>query len=172
MTATSRRSSADEVRQSRPRDRRNHYDARHTRSQWCDVAISTAGLLDCEPEAPLWIDHMPPFGLIDRLGVIRHYARVSYPVQGVLGLGEIETDSRGIGDSILHDLRLALSQRYFGSSYAFSVSALVDPKSDQVVPTEISITLDPACHDAKVLAVGSEALDTWELLTEKRAAAA
>jgi hypothetical protein len=115
---------------------------------------------------------MPPFGLIDRLGVIRHYARVSYPVQGVLGLGEIETDSRGIGDSILHDLRLALSQRYFGSSYAFSVSALLDPKSDQVVPTEISITLDPACHDAKVLAVGSEALDTWELLTEKRAAAA
>ena len=47
--------------------------------------------LDCEPEVPLWINHLPPFGgfgFLDRLGVIRRYAQVDYPVSGVLALGD------------------------------------------------------------------------------------
>ena len=126
--------------------------------------------LGLEPEVPLWLNHMPPygrFGFVDRLGAVRRYAAIDYPVSGVLALGEVES-ARGIGDGVLHDLRLSLSQQYFGSPWGFSVGAVKDPETGEVIIREVSLTHNPACRDAKVLAVGPEAVELFDMLTEKR----
>ena len=107
-------------------------------------------------------------GVIATIGTARRFAPIEYPVNGLLVLAEID-HAEGYGDSVLSELRSSLGIWAGRTVWGLSVGVhLVD---GLVIPYEISITSRPAFPDAKVLAVGQEAVDTFELLTEHRPAA-
>jgi hypothetical protein len=126
-------------------------------------------VLELEMPVPLKLNHGPIFnswGLTDSLGTVERFAAVQYPAEGVLIRGEIG-DADGFGDSILRDIAKSLSFEYFDPTWSFSVGALWDGE-DQVILREISLTKTPAYPDARVLGVGSEAVELFAMLTEKR----
>ena len=84
----------------------------------------------------------------------------------MLILGETG-DADGFGDSVLRDIAKSLSFEYFDPTWSFSVGALWDGE-DQVILREISLTKTPAYPDARVLGVGSDAVELFAMLTEKR----
>jgi hypothetical protein len=88
---------------------------------------------------------------------------VTYPVTGLLCLAELDY-ADGWGDSLLHDIDSILRQRWLPAAWATSVGAYLT--EDAVLPYELSLTRRPAFEDARVLAVGVDALATWELVTE------
>ena len=107
-------------------------------------------------------------GVTDSLGTVERYAAVQYPTEGLLIMAEIG-DADGFGDSILCDIAKSLSFEYFDPTWSFSVGAFWDGE-DQVILREISLTRRPAYTDARVLGVGSEAVELFAILTEKRVA--
>ena len=84
----------------------------------------------------------------------------------MLILGEI-VDADGFGDSISVTLRSRCLSSISNPTWSFSVGALWDGK-DQVILREISLTKTPAYPDARVLGVGSDAVELFAMLTEKR----
>jgi hypothetical protein len=114
----------------------------------------------------LRVDHGPLInsrGVIMNVGVVRGVAEISNTVNGLLILAEID-HAEGYGDGLLHDIRSILSQTWLPAVWGLSIAAHVT--EDTVLPYEISLTKRPAYENAKVLGVGEEALDTWNLLTE------
>jgi hypothetical protein len=109
------------------------------------------------------------WGCVDRVGMISRFAKIDYPVNGLLVLGEVEF-AHGFGDSILNDLRMTLQQRHLPPGWGFSVGGWQDPNTGEVVLREISLSRRQAYADAKVLAVGPEAIALFDMLTEKRPA--
>jgi hypothetical protein len=136
-------------------------------AQHFDIA---AGL---ELAIPLRLNHEPiisSWGLTDSIGTVERFVAVDYPVPGLLVLAEVG-EANGFGDSIIRDIQKSLSFEYSAPVWSFSVGALWDGE-DQVILQEISLTRTPGFRDAKVLAVGESAVETFELLTEKKAAEA
>jgi hypothetical protein len=135
-----------------------------SRSQWQEW-------LDLESSLPVLWNHGPLIssrGVIATIGTARRFAPIEYPVNGLLCLAEID-DAEGNGDSVLSELRSSLGIWAGRTVWGLSVGVhLVD---DLVIPYEVSITCRPAWPDAKVLAVGQEAIETFDLLTEHRTAA-
>jgi hypothetical protein len=122
---------------------------------------------------PLRLNHEPiisSWGLTDSIGTVERFVAVDYPTPGLLILAEIG-EANGFGDGIIRDIKKSLSFEYFDPTWSFSVGALWDGE-DQVIIREISLTKSPAYVDARLLAVGEEAVDPFGMLTERRAAAA
>ena len=135
---------------------------------WSADQLSSAW--DLEMPVPLLIDHGPivaSHGFIDNVGEIYRFAYVTYPLDAMLILGEIDY-ARGFGDSILSDLRANLNQLYLPPTWGFSVGGWRDPDTGEVVLSEVSLTRRPAYSDARVLGVGPEAVELFAMLTEKR----
>jgi hypothetical protein len=84
-------------------------------------------------------------------------------VRCLLCLAEIDF-ADGWGESLLHDITSILHQKWLPAVWGMSVGAYLT--EDAVLPYEVSLTRRPAFDDARVLAVGADALATWELLTE------
>jgi hypothetical protein len=78
-------------------------------------------------------------------------------------LAELEY-ADGWGDSLLHDIRSVLSQRWLPAAWGMSIGALV--KDGAVLPIKVSLTRTPAYEDALLLGIGADALTTWEMLTD------
>ncbi len=115
---------------------------------------------------PLLVDHGPlinSWGVTPSVGTARWFAPVTYPVRGLLCLAEIDF-ADGWGVSLLHDITSILHQKWLPAVWGMSVGAYLT--EDAVLPHEVSLTRRPAFEDARVLAVGADALSTWELLTE------
>jgi hypothetical protein len=126
-----------------------------------------------ELAVPLRLNHEPiiaSWGLTDSIGTVERFVAVDYPTPGLLILAEIG-EANGFGDGIIRDIKKSLSFEYFDPTWSFSVGALWDGE-DQAIVREISLTRSPAYRDARVLAVGEDAIETFNLLTEQRAAAA
>jgi hypothetical protein len=102
-----------------------------------------------------------------KLGRAYRFAEVSYPVRGILALAEID-HADGWGDSVLQDIKSILSQRWLPAAWGFSIAVYPAEDMSMVVPFELSLTKRPAFEDARILAVGDEALEVWSLLTEQR----
>jgi hypothetical protein len=84
-------------------------------------------LIGLEIAVPLLLNHgilINSWGVTPRIGVARKFAHVTYPVQGLLCLGEIEY-ADGWGDSILADIRSILEQRCLPAAWGFSVCGLI-----------------------------------------------
>jgi hypothetical protein len=78
-------------------------------------------------------------------------------------LGEIDY-ADGWGDRILADIDSILRQRWLPAVWGFSIGGLT--AEGKVLIEEVSLTCNPAHPDARVLAIGADALSTWELLSE------
>jgi hypothetical protein len=127
---------------------------------------------DLELAVPLRYDHDRIFdlrGLAYDLGAIERYAIVDYPTSGLLILGQIAEN--GYSDSVLRDVQKTLSFEFFSPIWGLSIAGLWDGE-DQAIIREISLTRSPAYADARVLGVGREAVQLFDMLTEKRPAAA
>jgi hypothetical protein len=123
-----------------------------------------------EVAVPLRLNHEPiitSWGLTDSIGTVERFAAVRYPIDGLLILAEIG-EANGFGNGIIRDIQKSLSFEFFAPVWSFSVGGWRDPDTGLIVLNEISLTKTPAYVDARVLAVGAEAVETWELLTEKR----
>jgi hypothetical protein len=119
---------------------------------------------------PILVDHGPlvaSWGLVDNVGEIGRFAHVTYPLDAMLILGQVDF-AHGFGDTILDDLRMTLQQRYMPPGWGFSVGGWQDPDTGEVVLSEVSLTRRPAYSDARVLGVGPEAVELFAMLTEKR----
>jgi hypothetical protein len=115
---------------------------------------------------PLQLDHGPIFnswGVTDRLGYARRFAVVSYPVSGLLCLAGIE-HADGWGDGLLHDITSILRQRWLPAAWGMSIGCRV--AENAVLPHEVSLTKRSAFADTRLLAVGADAMSTFELLAE------
>jgi hypothetical protein len=97
------------------------------------------------------------------VGTARQFAVVTYPAPGLLVLGEIDY-ADGWGDRILADIDSILRQRWLPAVWGFSIGGLT--AEGKVLIEEVSLTRNPAHPDARVLAIGADALSTWELLSE------
>jgi hypothetical protein len=131
-------------------------------------AETFADFLALEVAVPLRIDHGPLIdgrGMIDNLGTVRRFAAVTEPVAGLLCVAEID-HAGGYGDSILRDINSILRQLWMPAGWGMSLGAWVTEDIDAAMPYEVSVTRHPAFEDALVLAVGADALNVWELLTE------
>jgi Homeodomain-like domain len=129
-------------------------------------------MVDLELPVPLRYDHDRIFdlrGLAYDLGTVERFAITQYPIDRLLVLGQIAEN--GYGDSVLADLRKSLSYEFFAPDWGLSIGGWWDGE-DQAIVREISLTRSPAYRDARVLAVGEDAIETFNLLTEQRAAAA
>jgi hypothetical protein len=125
--------------------------------------------LGLETAIPLMVDHggvICSWGVIPHVGMVRRFAVVDYPVRGLLALAEVDEDVHGVGDSILHDVQSILAQLWLPAVWGMSIGAHL--AEGMVLPYEVSLTRKPALADARVLAVGADALATWEMLTERR----
>jgi hypothetical protein len=124
--------------------------------------------LECEVGIPLRVDHgvlLNSRGVIASVGTVRRFASVDYPVRGLLILAEID-HAEGYGDQLLRDLEVMMQQSWLPPSWGLSIGALVS--EDVVVPYEVSIVRKPAFDEARILAVGPEAMNVWQMLTERR----
>ena len=120
---------------------------------------------------PLLFEHEPIIvssGFIPQIGVARRFEPVSYPVPGLLCLAEIQ-EANGWGDSILRDIRSVLSQQWLPSAWGFSVGARIG-ETGEIWIEEVSITRKPAFRDARILACGPDALQTYQFCREMSAA--
>jgi hypothetical protein len=128
-------------------------------------------VIGLELPVPLKVDHgilVGRWGLVGSVGTIYRFAHVTYPLNGMLILGQVDF-AHGFGDSILHDLRLTLQQRYMPPVWGFSVGGWQDPDTGKVVLKEVSLSRRQAYSDARVLAVAEDAPPLFEMLTERRA---
>jgi hypothetical protein len=122
--------------------------------------------LALETAIPLRFNHGPlitPRGAI--LGMVRRFATVTYPTHGLLVLAKVDDDAANFGNELLADLAAVTSMTYLPPAWHLSIAARV--ADDAALPYEISVTQSPAHEDAKILAVGEDALSTWTLLTER-----
>jgi hypothetical protein len=146
------------------------FDVRsETGIQWS--AGQFQGFVDHGMAVPLLFEHEPIIassGFIPEIGVARRFEPVSYPSRGLLCLAEVKW-ADGWGDSILRDIRSVLSQQWLPSVWSFSVSALI-AEAGEIWIEEVSITRKPAFSDARILACGPDALQTWEFCREMSAA--
>jgi hypothetical protein len=129
-------------------------------------------MVDLELPVPLRYDHDRIFalsGLAYDLGTIERFAAVTHPAPGLLVLGQIAEN--GYGDSALRDIQKSLSYQFFSPDWGLSIAGLWDGEGQAIIQ-EISLTRRPAYTDARVLGIGAEAVETWNMLTEERAAAA
>jgi hypothetical protein len=95
--------------------------------------------------------------------MVRRFAVVEYPINGLLCLGEIE-DAAGFGDQLLSDIECMLSQEWLPAGWGMSLAyGMVDAVA---WPYEVSLTRSPQFADARILGVGPDALRVWDLLTE------
>ena len=116
---------------------------------------------------PLRVGHsvlaIEPNGLvITDVGAARLFASVKEPVRGLLTLCEVAPGHWG--DALLEDVQRHQDQPWL-PPYGFSLGCHVVP-GEAVLPYEVSLTTRPAFSDAKVVAVGPDALQVWDLLTE------
>jgi hypothetical protein len=121
--------------------------------------------LDSEIGVPLLVDHGPlinSWGVTPSVGTARWFAPVTYPVTGLVCLAELDY-ADGWGDSLLHDIDSIRRQRWLPAACGMSIGAFIE--DDVVLPIEVSLTRTPAFEDARVFAVGVDAMATWELLT-------
>jgi hypothetical protein len=129
--------------------------------------------LDLDPGLPLRLDHsvlINSSGCIASAGTVGYFAVIKEPVFGLLCLGQVDNDPRGWGTALLHDMTLQLSQRFLPAGWGLSIAAHVH--EEFILPFEVSVTRSPAFQDARVLAVGPESLEVYELLTGIQLAAA
>jgi hypothetical protein len=140
-----------------------------------DGRVLTAAMFErfiaLQAGVPLRLSHGPLLtrkGAIRHIGKIRKFAAISHPIPGLLVLGEI--DDIPEVEELLGDLRLMCSQTLLPPAWGFSIGAHIAAEEELAWPFEVSLTLDRADHDAKLLAVGAEAITTFALLTETRAA--
>jgi hypothetical protein len=123
--------------------------------------------LDLEMGLPLRVEHgslLTSKGAIRYVGAVRKFHVIDYPVHGLLILAELHDDPAGWSNELLHDLAAIASQQWLPQAWALSIGAHIGEGT--VLPYEISLTQSPADHDAKILAVGAEAITTFELLSE------
>src|SRR6476659_6141332 len=145
--------------------------ARDDGSRWS--AEEFKDFVDAELTVPLMLNHEPiinSWGITPSVGTVRRFASVEYPVKGLLCLAEVGA-ADGWGDSILRDVGKALSQEYLPSAWGMSVRAS-NIEARQWWLTEVSITRRPAYSDAKILGIGPDALDIWQLCIDVNAASA
>jgi hypothetical protein len=124
---------------------------------------------ELEMQVPLRLNHGPVFGngrVVESLGTVERFVAVDYPIPGLLILAEVGV-ADGFGDSILRDIKRSLGFEYFNPTWSFSVGALWDGE-DQVIIREVSLTKNPGYTDARLLAAGPEAVELFDMLTEKR----
>jgi hypothetical protein len=125
-----------------------------------------------ELPVPLRVDHgilVGRWGFVDNVGTVSRFAKIDYPISGLLVLGQVDF-AHGFGDSILHDLRLTLQQRYMPPVWGFSVGGWQDPDTGEVVLKEVSLSRRQAYADARALEIGPDAIALFDMLTEKRPA--
>jgi hypothetical protein len=103
----------------------------------------------------LWVDHAPVFlsrgGVRPGVGLVLRFAEVDgrpYTPHGLLMLAAVDQDE--LGDSVLQVVR-------DGQFTAFSLGGNGRP--------EVSLTDRPAYENARVVGIGQDAADAWELLT-------
>jgi hypothetical protein len=80
--------------------------------------------LRLETAIPLRVDHGPLInsrGEIADAGMVRRFAVVEYPINGLLCLGEIE-DAAGFGDQLLSDIECMLSQEWLPAGWGMSLA--------------------------------------------------
>jgi hypothetical protein len=121
--------------------------------------------LDLQIGIPLRVDHgslITNRGAIRYIGTARYFATVESPAPGLLCVAELDHDDFGFGEQVIADLVAMTSQRWLPPNWAMSIGARYT--EDLIMPYEVSITQSPAFEDARILAVGPEALSTWELL--------
>jgi hypothetical protein len=135
--------------------------------------------VDLKLGVPLRVDHRSTPTLVqvgnalvnrpvESVGTVRRFAAVGEGTTpaGLLCLAEL--DPGDPGDALLWDLQRGLDPRSGARPWGLSVGGYgveYGGAIEQVLPREISLTTDPAWPDALVLAVGADALRTWELLT-------
>ena len=118
---------------------------------------------------PVRLNHGPLIssrGCIRYIGKARAFASVVTPVDGLLGL--VELDDGPEMDELLADLGRLDSFSYLPGCWGLSLGAHV--WDDACEPFEISIVYQPAHPDARILAAGPRALEVWRSLTEVRKA--
>jgi hypothetical protein len=128
--------------------------------------------LELETAVALRVDHgvlVNSSGVIASVGMVRRFASITYPVPGLLILAEIHK-AEGFGDQLLSDLTLMTQQSWLPQTWGLSVGALL-AEDGAVWPYEFSICRRPAFSDCKILGVGVEAMNVWDLLTERQVAA-
>ncbi len=127
--------------------------------------------LDLEIAVPLRLDHGPVItnhGCIRYIGAARKFRAVEYPTSGLLVLAEID-DIPEVAE-LFADLQAITSQRWLEPAWGMSIGCDVVLEEGIARPFEVSLTRNRAFEDAKILAVGEQAMSTWELLTECRTA--
>jgi hypothetical protein len=131
--------------------------------EWFDLGMALPVLHDHLPIIDLrgWVVTIGNARLFEPVGLLVD----GFPLDCLLCL--VEVDYSPWGDSVLAELRSSLAIWSGRSRWGFSIGA--HHFDDMVVPFELSITSRPSFSDAKILAVGGEALETWELLTEPAA---
>jgi hypothetical protein len=77
---------------------------------------------------------------------------------------EKSTTPTGGATEILADIDAILRKRWLPAVWGFSIGGLT--AEGKVLIEEVSLTRNPAHPDARVLAIGADALSTWELLSE------
>ena len=129
--------------------------------------------LDHGVPVPLLFEHEPivvSSGFIPQIGLARRFEPVSYPVRGLLCLAEVQW-ADGWGDQVLQDIKSVLSQQWLPSAWGFSIGAAIG-ETGEIWIEEVSITRKPGFADARILACGPDALQTWEFCREMSAATA
>jgi hypothetical protein len=121
---------------------------------------------------PLRVDHgilLNSHGVIASVGTVRRFQHITFPTKGLLILAEIGS-AEGFGDQLLSDLTSMTQQSWLPQTWGLSVGALL-AEDGAVWPYEFSICRRPAFSDCKILGVGVEAINVWDLLTERQVAA-
>jgi hypothetical protein len=127
--------------------------------QFADFVASGFGV-------PVRLSHGPLItsrGAIRFIGAARKFVSVVYPTPGLLMLAELDDDPAGFNDELLADLSALNGHQYLPSCWGLSLG--VTYTDELAWPYEVSICHEPAHEDAKILAVGAEAVRTWELLS-------
>jgi hypothetical protein len=126
--------------------------------------------LDLETAIPLRLNHGPaivrnPRGsnhVVAYIGMVRLFASVVYPTPGLLILAEV--DEGEFGDELLADLAALNDLRTLPHCF-WGPSVGAHATEDMVVPYEVSVVHTPAFEDARILGVGTEAIERWSLLS-------
>ena len=101
--------------------------------------------------------------VIENIGTVRRFTSVRYPIEGLLCFGYLVE-----GIATVRSLRDALAADVPGPiGVGWCMSLGIYPYGGNPAEYgvgEVSLTLDAAVADARVLGVGARALSTWELL--------
>lgn len=150
------------------------FGVRSPSDPWVLRSEHFARFVRADAAVPLRVDHdgvVTRRGVLLDIGAVRRFACVTTPAEGLLSLAQVAEGD--IGDNILHEINDGLRSTWGpGCTWGMSVAAgkhAEDSTSWWV--TEVSLTREPAIEGARILAVGMEALRTWELLTAQHALA-